>query len=181
MCIKKRKRKVTLEQEFTVVSKDGPSVEVIEQKARQNNIAVFRKGHARNRLYFRCVPKKKDQFLKDIGDICFWESAVTLPNRILRHFRRKLLKTAVNRLDKKAAQATLKVLMGKIADSNKPACLTHAGAEPVKPSSNSNSATSIKPIPRPTIVKSVIHGLKNYVSRVRFFIKPKKFAGTAHA
>lgn len=181
MLVKKRKRKIILEQEFTVVAKDGTSAEIIEQKARQNKIELFRKGYAKNRLYFRCMPEKKGQFLKDIGDLCFWESAVTPPNGILRHYRRNLLKTAVNRLDKKAAQVALKVLTGKSADNNDPVSATQIESEPAKTSLYNNTATSIKPSPKPTILKSVIHGLKTYVSRVRFFIKPKRLIATAQS
>jgi hypothetical protein len=179
MLVKKRKRRVTLEQEFTVVSKDGPSVGNIEQKAMENNIAVFRRGHAKNRLYFRCVPEKKNQFLKDISDLCFWETAVIPPSSIQRHIGRNLAKVAVSKFDKVKAKAALKTK--KIADSNRPACLTHAGAEPVKPSFNSNSTAETKPIPKPAILKSVINGLKNHVSHIRFFMKPKRLAGTIQA
>jgi hypothetical protein len=174
MLIKKRKRKITLGLEFTIVAKDGPSVATIEQKAGQNKIEVFRKGHAKNRLYFRCMPETKDLFLKDISNLCFGESIVIPPNSIRKHIRKNLVKAATNKLDKVAARAALKILTGESADRNKLATLTHAESEPAKISSCNNSAASIKPTPKPTILKLVIQGLKNFISRVRFFIKPKR-------
>lgn len=179
MHIKERKRKIPTEQEFTVVANDGPSIEIIEHKAGQNAIEVFRRGHAKNRLYFRCVPEKKEPFLKEISDLCFCEPAVTLPNSILRRYRRDLLKTAVNRLDKNAAQAALKILTENKAGNGNPATATQTESEPAETSLYDKPAVSVKQSPKPSIPKSVIDALKNFMSRVRFFIKPKSFITAA--
>jgi hypothetical protein len=149
MNIKKRKRKITPEQIFTVVAKDGPSIEIIEQRAGQNAIEVFRRGHAKNRLYFRCVPEKKEPFLNEISDLCFWEPAVTPPNSILRGYRRNLLKMAVNRLDKNAAQAALKILMEQNVDKGNPEPATQTETELAGTSLYDKPAVSIKQSPKP--------------------------------
>jgi hypothetical protein len=175
MQMKIRKREITLEQEFTVVAKDGPSIEIIEQKAGQKAIEVFRRGHAKNRLYFRCMPEKKEPFLTEISDLCFWEPAVTPPNSILRRYRRDLLKTVVNRLDKNATQAALKILTENKADNGNPGTATQTESEPAETVLYDKPAVSIKHSPKPSKLKSVIHVLKNCISRVRSLIKPNSF------
>jgi hypothetical protein len=147
MQIKKRKRNISPEQIFTVVANDGPSIEIIEQKAGQNAVEVFRRGHAKNRLYFRCVPEKKEPFLKEISGLCFWEPAVTPPNSILRRYRRDLLKTAINRLDKNAAQSRAYWLgfdnTGCLA-VNKQHIISKAGLEREIPDSNAQTCAEVK-------------------------------------
>jgi hypothetical protein len=85
----------------------------------------------------------------------------------------------VNQLDPKAAQAALKVLSEKDADKNDPAPLTHTAIEPTETVSYNKSAVSIKQSRRSSILKSAIYGLKNCLSQVRFFFKPKRFITTA--
>ena len=54
-------------------------------------------------------------------------------------------------------------------------------SEPAKTSLFKNSVVSIKQSPKPIKLKSVIRSFKNCISRLRYFIKPKRFAGTTHA
>lgn len=175
MKIKKRKRKASTEEQFTVVGKDSSSVEIIEQLARHRKIEVSRKGHAKNRLYFRCVPEKKEQFLNEISDLCFWESAVVPPKRILRRFRNSLLNVTTNRLDNKTAQDALNVAVEKSGNSENPPFVTKTMSEQTKTFLSNTSAINIKP----SILKSAICGLKSCISQVRFFIRPKRFVATA--
>ncbi len=98
---------------------------------------------------------------------------------MLIRYIRNLLKTAVNRLDKNAAQVALKVLTGKNGDKDNPVFAIHTETEPTETVLYNKPVVSIKQSPTPAILKSVINGLNNCISRVRFFIKPKRFIVSA--
>jgi hypothetical protein len=176
--IKNRKRIRSPEEEFTVVANDGPSVEIIEQKAGQNAVEVFRRGSSKNRLFIRCVPEKKEPFLDEISGLCFWEPAVTLPKSILRRYRRDLLKTAVNRLDKNAAEAALKLLTEQKADNGSPESAAQSDGEPAGTVLNDKPAVSVEKSPKSSITESVIHAIKNGMNWIRSWIRPKSVVAT---
>ena len=180
MRIKKRKRKVNGKLKFTVVSKDDACSEIIKQKAQEDNIDVFHKGHAKGRLYFRCSPEQWSDFIENINDLCFCESAVIPPSHVQKCIRKNLQKAALNKLDKVSAQTALRILTETNTNKDKSVSQPHAEIGAVKPSvDNNKSAANIKQYPKLTMLKAVIHSLKKCGNLTRFFRKQKRHYAAA--
>lgn len=90
---RKRQRKID-GFEFTVKALDSDCEQIITQKAKEHRINVFRKGHAKNRLYFACPTKTWRRFRNDIKSMCIIEPPVPSPAWLRKTMLRNLQETA---------------------------------------------------------------------------------------
>lgn len=90
---RKRQRKID-GFEFTVKALDSDCEQIITQKAKDHRINVFRKGHAKYRLYFICSQEKWHRFCRKIRNLCFIEPPVLSPAWLRKTMLRNLQETA---------------------------------------------------------------------------------------
>jgi hypothetical protein len=87
------------ELEFSVTAKDDVGEEKIKQKAKRYRLRIYKKGHARNRIYVKCSEKKWLHFYKDIKDACTHDGAGRCPAKLQRAMWKNLCRTSYNRIN----------------------------------------------------------------------------------
>lgn len=169
----KRKRNATSLQ-YTAITRTRGCEEVIRQRAEEKNIEVFFKGHAKNRLYFRCSPERWIRFKKNISDLCFFELPVPLPNHIRRSIVKNLQKATINKFDLERAHTARRILaeITTVQDVNtsRPVDRTRLA----KPSAD-NTEPTVNTVKQQSSskLKRLMQGLKKHVDRVPLFKKQK--------
>jgi len=171
------------ELQFTVVARDLVCEEAIRQKADSRKIKVFKKGHAKNRLYFSCSQKHWDQLYLQIKTLCFFEHPVSCPSHIRKTILQNLKSASDSKINSFRAKKVKALFdtINKKPDADSSQVQDYSATTPAAPSVNSP-----KPVARPTesigtkIRKYAAAFLSKPVNWVVNFVRQRRCLAAAH-
>ena len=181
--MKPKKLKTNGELQFTVVARDFVCEEAIRQKADSRKIKVFKKGHAKNRLYFSCPQEHWDKLYSQIKTLCFFEYPVFCSSHIRKTILQNLNRASNSRINSALAKKAKALLdtINKKPDADTSQVQDYSTTTPAAP-----SVDSPKPVPRPTesigtrIRKYAAAFLSKPVNWVVNFVRQRRCLAAAH-
>ena len=139
--IKRRRRQpVNKELEHTVTAKDSHCEQTIQRIAKNHHLSFNRKGHAKNRLYFKCAEKTWNRFYADIRHLCIADNLVACPTWLQKTILENLKKASKNRLWPKHAQKAIEILKTISAQDNALQAAVKIQPSKAAPSTQTNSS-----------------------------------------
>ena len=172
--MKRRKRQViNSDFEHMVTARNDNCRQTIQQISKDHRIGFFTKGHAKNRLYFKCAEKRWNRFYADIRHLCFADNLVTCPTWLQKTMLKNLKKSSNNRLWPDRAQKAIEILKAISKKHDAPEAAVNIQPSTAAPSTQnkcslehvSTSGSRVKTLIQ-RIVYSISSCLKNFVGKL---------------
>lgn len=109
--MKNRKRQIiNCDFEYMVTARNDDCCRTIQQMGKGYRLGFFAKGHAKNRLYFKCVEKKWKRFYDNIRHLCIADNLVACPAWLQKTILKNLEKSSTNRFWSNRAKKATEIL-----------------------------------------------------------------------
>lgn len=168
--------------EYAVTAKDSLGEETIKLKAKEHSLNCFRKGHAKNRLYFRCTEESWNHFYGEVKHLCLVDGPGRCPAGLQKKMLKNLHAAAHSRIDLLRAERAkaLLAIMKRTADQG--ASQEQAKTDKVDARIRANE----QPLKStPTVCSrrrnSLSNAFRKCVNHVRTFVSRKKHLQPANS